>query len=148
MADKGELRTRQLRSHRGTKRLRIYSLTDIESNWTDYQYLLRTGQLPRRPRANEHLRPEMLSIIQKMENHIEFDDAIGAVEASEILGVWHTWLRALLAKGAIVGRRLTSHREGASRMMIYSRKSCEENVQEARKLASSGVTPGRPRHAL
>jgi len=148
MADKGELRSRQLRSHRGSKRLRIYSLTDIESNWTDYQYLLRTGQLPRRPRANEHLRPGMLSEIRKMENHIEFDDAVGSVEAAEILGVWHTWLRALLSKGAICGRRLISHREGASRTMIYSRKSCEENIQAARKMASSGATPGRPRHAL
>lgn len=90
----------------------------------------------------------MLSIIQNMENHIEFDDAIGAVEAAEILGVWHTWLRALLAKGAIVGRRLISHREGGSRVMIYSRKTCEDNVQEARKMASSGATLGRPRHAL
>lgn len=90
----------------------------------------------------------MLSEIRAMKDHIEFDDAIGAVEASEILGVWHTWLARMLEKGQIVGRRLISHRENASRVKIYSRKSCEDSVQATRQEIASGTYKGRPRHAL
>jgi hypothetical protein len=148
MAEQGVLRYRTLKSSTKTDRLRVYSWTDVEENWRDYEHLFRTGQLPRRPRANVDLRPGILREVLAIESHIEFDDAISAYEAAEIMGVWWTWPPRMVAAGVIAGRTLLSHREGPSRARIYSRRSCEENVQTARRMAREGPQIGRKRHAL
>ena len=147
MAGDGILRFRTIKSSTGKPRLRVYSMADVDANWTDYQHLAREGQLPRRRRSHEDLRPGMLRELAAVEQHIDFYDAISIYEAAEIMGVWASFPARMVAAGTVVGRRLISHREGASRCMIYSRKSCEENAEAARKMQVESRV-GRPRHAL
>lgn len=147
MADDGVLRSRGIKSSVGRPRIRVYSLSDVNKNWTDYQHMLREGQLPRRQRANVDLRPGMLKEISEIEQHIDFYDAISVYEAAEIMGVWHSFPPRMAANGEIVARRLLSYREGGSRSLIYSRKSCEENAERARRLQGE-THAGRPRHGL
>lgn len=147
MAAAGILSFRTIKSSTGKPRLRVYSMSDVNANWTDYQHLVREGQLPRRRRSREDLRPGMLKELAAIKQHIDFYDAISIYEAAEIMGVWTSFPARMVAAGEIVGRKLISHREGASRCMIYSRKSCEENAEMARKMQADG-RQGRPRHAL
>lgn len=147
MAASGVLRFRTIRSSTGKPRLRVYSMSDVNANWTDYQHLAREGQLPRRRRANEDLRPGMLEELAAIKQHIDFYDAISLYEAAEIMGVWTSFPARMVAAGAIIGRKLISHREGASRCIIYSRKSCEENAEMARRMQGE-TRVGRRRHGL
>lgn len=147
MGATGILKIRTLKSSTGSSRIRVYSFLDVDENWTDYQYQLREGQLRRRERVNSDLRPGMLKEIAAIKNHIDFYDAISVYEAAEIMGVWHSFPPRMVASGVIVGRKLISHREGPSKSMIYSRKSCEENAEMARKMCDEPRI-GRKRHAL
>ncbi len=147
MAASGTLRYRTIKSSTGRSRIRVYSLSDVNNNWTDYQHMLREGQLIRRQRAHADLRTGMLNDLNAIEQHIDFYDAISVYEAAEIMGVWHSFPPRMAANGEIVARRLLSYREGGSRSLIYSRRSCEENAERARRLQSE-THAGRPRHGL
>lgn len=144
MAATGEIATRTLVSSTGTDRLRVYSMQSVNANWREYEDALASGTLPRRPRANADMRPQMLRELGLVEQHIEFEDAIRVWEAAEILGCMPTFVARMAAKGEIVSRRLLSHREGDSRSLIYSRKSCEANVKAYKQVRG----PGRPRRGV
>jgi len=147
MAADGILKTRTLKSSTGRNRIRVYSFDDVEANWLDYMHLLREGQLIRRQRAHADLRSGMLNDLNAIEQHIDFYDAISVYEAAEIMGVWYSFPPRMAANGEIVARRLLSYREGGSRSLIYSRRSCEENAERARRLQGE-THAGRPRHGL
>lgn len=144
MAISGEVATRTLVSSTGTDRLRVYSMQSVNANWYAYEEALAAGQLSRRPRANAHMRADMLRELGQVEQHIEFEDAIRVWEAAEILGCMPTFVARMAAKGEIVSRRLLSHREGDSRSLIYSRSSCVQNVRTYQKNRG----PGRPRRGV
>lgn len=144
MAAKDEIATRCLSWSSGDDRLRVYSMLSANANWHSYEDNLASGTLTRRPRANAHRRPEMLAELGKVKQHIEFADACSSLEACEILGCWHTALQRMVDEGRLVGRKLISHREGASRTMIFSRASCEANAASYRE----NPGPGRPRVGL
>lgn len=146
MAERGEVNVSYLRSRLETDRIRVYSMSSVNANWHAYEDALAGGRLTRRQRANAHMRPLMLAELGKIRDHIEFDDAIGSLEAAEILGVYPTFLHRLTESGKIIGRKLISHREGSGRSAIYSRKSCIANAEEAKK--AYRLYPGRPRHAI
>ena len=144
MAANGEIATRELSWSSDDHRLRVYSMLSANANWHAYEDLLASGGHRRRPRANAHLRAPMLGELGKIEQHIEFADAVSANEASEILGCYHSALARMVEGGRLVGRILISHREGPSRTWIFSRRSCEENVAQYLKSSSAG----RPRTGL
>jgi hypothetical protein len=89
----------------------------------------------------------MLKELALVSQHIDFYDAVSVYEAAEIMGVWHSFPPRMARKGEIIGRRLISHREGGSKTLIYSRISCEENAEKARRMQNE-IHAGRPRHAL
>lgn len=147
MAADGTINFRTLRSSTGRARIRVYSFLSVNANFKDYTHDLRTGQFRSRPRSNVHLRPGMLKELSAIKQHIDFFDAVSVYEAAEIMGVWTSFPPRMIAAGAIVGRKLISHREGDSRSLIYSRKSCEENAELARRMQGESQR-GRPRHGL
>lgn len=132
----------------GDKSIRVYSTSAVEANFEDYWHKYTLGQHTRRPRAHVDLREPMKKELAGLPQHIEFDDAIGVYTASEIMGVWPSFCARMAQSDKIVGRRLINHREGPSRHWIYSRKSCEENLAEARKLMEAGRHQGQPRSFL
>lgn len=148
MADAGILTARTIRSSRGTKRIRVYSFQNCQENWQNYVDDMRSGEHKKRARASESLRPPMLKELKAIEQHVDFYDAIGIYEAAEILGVWWSFMGRLAENGKVVGRKLISHRENGARSWIYSRASCEQNAELARRLVSTQSKVGRPRSGL
>jgi hypothetical protein len=148
MANAGILTARTLTSSRGTKRIRVYSFENCQENWQSYVDELRSGDRGKRERSHADKRPEMLKALKAVEHHVDFYDAVGIYEAAEILGVWYTFLSRLVERGDVVGRKLISFRESTTRAWIYSRRSCEENVEVARRLSAQHVKTGRPRSGL
>ena len=148
MADAGVLTSRTLTSSRGTKRIRVYSFENCQKNWQSYLDDLRSGDRGKRERSHADKRPGMLKALDAVEPHVDFYNAVGIYEAAEILGVWYTFLSRLVERGDVVGRKLISYREGATRAWIYSRRSCEGNVEIARRLSAQHIKAGRPRSGL
>lgn len=148
MADSGVLTSRAFTSSRGTKRIRVYSFQNCQENWQSYLDGLRSGDRGKRERSHADKRPAMLKVLGEVEPHIDFHDAVGIYEAAEILGVWYTFLSRLVERGDVVGRKLISYRESVTRAWIYSRRSCEENVEIARRLSAQHTKTGRPRSGL
>lgn len=147
MAEAGTLKSRLLRSSSADIRIRVYSFSDLCQNWDEYVYSVDKKLRSRRRRTNEDLREPMIRELAAMPAHIDFYDAVSVYEAAEILGVWYSYVPRLAAAGGVVGRRLINHRQTKSRAMIYSRKSCEENAELARRMADT-PTKGRSRHGL
>lgn len=126
----------------------VYSLASCNANWDDY---VERQELPGRPRPRTQVadRPAMLRRLDKSEP-ILFTDAIGSVEAAEILGCTEIWAVRLAKRGEIVGRLLYSGRKGEarSRRWIFSRRNCEESVGLAKRKIREGTKVGRPRSRL
>ncbi len=151
MARKGLLTTRLVRSQSDqaetAREVAIYSLRSCEEDWRNYERRQADGAV-RRPRAYADERPAMQRKLAKVTVEIDFHDAIGSVEAGEILGVTNPWAIRMARKKEIVGRVLLSGRANESRRWIFSRKSCEAAAREAKRLAATGKKIGRPRSGL
>lgn len=153
MSRKGTLRSKTLKmggDSDGSRVFQVYSLADCERDYEEYEEAV-AQHARRRPRANLDARPEGLRKLNAVEQHIEFDDAIGIHEASQILGCHWTFPPRLVRSEKIVGRLLHNGRADkgvADRLWIFSRRSCEQNARETRALAKAGKKPGRPRSAL
>lgn len=148
MANKGLLTTRNLLSPEVADPSRvfsIYSFSECEKDWDDYEEQLKHGGSGRRPRANADDRPKMLKILKAIGQPIEFGDAVSTGEAAEILRCHWTWPTRLAAEGKIVGRILQNGRNARSRCWIFSRASCEANVSVTARLEEAGTKKGRRR---
>ena len=152
MAKRGLLTTRKCKSlPQGAytpREFAVYSLASCESNWRDY---LEKQNQPGRPRPRSQVgdRPAMIRRLEKS-TPIAFRDAIGSVEAAEILGCTEVWACKLAKYGEIVGRLLYSGRAEKSkrRRWIFSRESCEESVGLAKRKVREGTKIGRPRRGF
>jgi hypothetical protein len=151
MARKGLLKTRLVRSQsdqaESVREVAVYSSRSCEEDWREYERRQADGTV-RRPRAHADERPAMQRKLAKMTVEIDFHDAIGSVEAAEILGVTIPWAVRMARKKEVVGRLLLSERASAARRWIFSRKSCEAAASAAKRLAASGKKIGRPRSRL
>ena len=151
MARKGLLTTRLVRSQSDqaetVREVAVYSLRSCEEDWRGYEKRQADGTV-RRPRAYADERPAMQRKLAKMTVQIDFHDAIGSVEAAEILGVTLPWAVRMARTKQVVGRLLLSERAAASRRWIFSRKSCEAAAGETKRLAATGKKIGRPRSRL
>lgn len=127
----------------------VYSLASCQENWEEYCDKQQQPGRPR-PRSAEGDRPAALRRIEKIEPAIAFRDAIGSVEAAEILGCTPVWAVKLARQGEVVGRLLYSSRKDAksSRRWIFSREACEESVGLLRRQVSEGTKVGRPRRGF
>lgn len=144
MAEQGRLSSRVVGGVNG-RSFSVFRLDEIEQNYREYEEAQSSGS-PGRPRASLHLRPDALrALAAKDRPKIEFDDAIGFVEAAKILGVHTSFVTRLAMNGEIVGRILWSRRAGRSRLWIFSRLSCERRAADSRKLEREGRKVGRPR---
>lgn len=153
MAREGQITTRLIRSMSGKanveREVAVYSLESCQANFADYEQRQKDGSV-RRPRSYAAERPAMLRKLAKMKVHVDFHDAIGSVEAGEILGCTLPWCVKLARQGKIAGRLLLSNRasEQASRRWIYSRKSCEAAAADVRRQMAAGAKIGRPRSRI
>lgn len=150
MVRKGLLTARTLSTSEDESRsFLIYSSRQCSRDYEEYEE--RQANVRRRPRANLHMRPAGLRHLAKLEHPIAFDDAIGVVEAARILGVHWTFPPRMAKAGKIVGRLLHNGRadkSSADRLWIFSRRSCEANAAETKKLERAGEKIGRPRKKL
>lgn len=145
MADAGLLSVRKI-STSGSKEFAVYSLRDCEENFADYLKEAKNRQSSGRPRTALHMRDDALKALgAKDRPKIEFDDAIGVMEASKIIGVFWTRVPRIASEGNIVGRVLWSQRGGDSRLWVLSRKSCVAWAKEIRSQETAGTKRGRPR---
>lgn len=127
-----------------TKSWAIYDGGECDRNYLDYEDSRGNGG---RPRSWVHLRPVVLQHLAGVEHPIAYADAIGPAEAAEILRVHPSFLTRMVKAGKILARRPWSpNRAGLAANYIYSRQSCLDNVQEARRMQSKGVKVGRPRN--
>jgi len=145
MAGKGKLTARAVKAGRGERASAIYDGQECEENWREYERDLRTDSLIRRPRSWPHLRPKVLEHLASIETPIAFDDAVGVVEAGDILSVHPCLVPRMCRKGQIVGRIAWSQRANASRLWIVSRKSCLANVREIKAREAAGKKQGLKR---
>jgi len=143
MAESGVISSKTLGGEEG-REFSVYSLRECDENFREYEKSI--GQSGGRPRTCLESRHAVLrAMAEKDRPVILMDDVVGTDEAAEILGVWHTLVPRLANSGRIVGRILWSERAAASRLWIFSRKSCEECAAKMRKLEEAGVSVGRPR---
>jgi len=153
MARDGLLTTRLVRSQTDqtspVREVAVYSRRSCDENWEEYERRQAQGEV-RRPRSHADERPAMQRKLAKMPTHIDFHDAIGSVEASEILGVTIPWAVRMARSKEVEGRLLLSGRSGeqASRRWIFSRRSCEAAAAVARRALASGTKTGRPRSRM
>jgi hypothetical protein len=145
MAGKGKLTARAVKPGRGQRAPSIYDGGECEENWREYERDLKTDSLIRRPRSWAHLRPDVLKHLANVETPIAFDDAVGVVEAGEILSVHPSLVPRMCRKGYIVGRIAWSQRANASRLWIVSRRSCLANVREIKAREAAGKKQGMKR---
>lgn len=143
MAERGELSCWSLDATPGAdKRQReyvVYDGAECEKNYQDYA----EGHVGR-PRSQLHLRGKVLDHLATVKHPIAFEDAIGVVEAAQILKVHRSFVPRLVANGEIVGRVLWSP-EAHRCVHIVSKASCEANVAKVRSLEKSGLKQGRRR---
>lgn len=130
-----------------TRTFAIYDASECEANYLEYEEMLagRGGKSVRRPRGWLHLRPDCLKRLAKATS-IDFEDAIGAFEASKILSVHISFIPRMVQQGKIVGRRPWNPRGATgSKILIISRRSCQQNAKENRAAEAAGTKRGRPR---
>lgn len=149
MADLGLLASREMESGGGIT-FAVYSARECDENFTDYQENIaarrRAGERVGRPRGFIHDRDVALKVMADPSRpKIAFEDAIGVLEAAEILGVYYTRVVRVVREGKIVGRVLWSERGSRSRLWILSRSSCEAHAAAVKKLEAAGLKKGRPR---
>jgi len=114
----------------------------VRQDYREYEATFAAGNHGSRPRSWTHLRPEVLKHLAGVEQPIEFGDAVGIVDAGEILGVHPTLVPRMARKGQIVGRIAWSQRANAARLWIISRKSCLDNLRETKAREAAGKKPG------
>jgi len=151
MADMGLLACRELETNGGAT-FAVYSSQECDENFEDYventEARRRAGEKVGRPRGFLQDRRLVLRVLADPKRpRIPFEDAIGVVEASKILGVFFTRVIRVVEEGKIVGRIVWSERGGRSRLWILSRASCEAHAAEVRRLEAAGLKKGRPRTA-
>jgi hypothetical protein len=150
MAREGLLTSRALRSasddENSSRTYAIYSGRECDENYEEYEQLM-AGPIRRRPRAHVDDRPQILRQLERLKHKIEFGDAVGAVEAAEIMGVHWSWPPRMARRGVIIGRIMHNGRatSGSDRLWIFSRASCVANLAAAKRMAASGNKFGRPR---
>lgn len=149
MFDKGWVGGREMKGRGVQRRYIVFDGAECDANYREYEEKIaqRGGRNDRRPRAWLHTRHPTLRFLAEVETPIAFDDAIGVLEAAEILGVHASMVPRLAAAGDVVGR-LTMGRQGiggASRVWLLSRKSCLENAKTVRAAEANGTKVGRPR---
>lgn len=143
MAEAGVISSTVLGGEEG-RSFSVYSLRECDENFRDYEEAL--GKSGGRPRTQIDSRHAVLRVLAaKGRPVIMMDDVVGTEDAAEILGVWHTLVPRLAKRGRIIGRLLWSERASASRLWIFSRKSCEACAAKMRKLEEKGISVGRPR---
>lgn len=131
-----------------TKTAAIYDSRECERDYEEYVERYDSGEHGRRPRAWLHLRPDAIAHLRTVKTPIDFDDAIGVVEATKILGVHPSFVARLIARGELVGRQPFSRRGRSPRVYIISRRSCVENAKKKRAALAAGGVVGRPRAKL
>jgi hypothetical protein len=151
MVDMGLLSAREVESTGGAI-FAVYSAKECDDNFLDYQENYesrrRAGERIGRPRGFIRERQFALDALSAPGRpQIAFEDAIGVVEASKILGVFYTRVVRVVQEGKIVGRVLWSERGSRSRLWIFSRFSCESHAAAIKKLEAAGLKKGRPRDA-
>lgn len=148
MAEGGILSSRAVGGANG-REFAVYSASECDENFLKYAEAVRRGGGPQgRGRTAVDLRPDAIKRLSaKGRPRIDFEDAIGVLEAAEILGVFWTRVARMVDEGKIVGRVLWSDRGDRSRLWIFSRKSCTACAKENRRLEAAGKKLGRPRKA-
>lgn len=126
----------------------IFDSEECERDYEEYLERHDSGEHGRRPRAWLHLRPDAVDHLKGVKSPIPFDDAIGIVEATKILGVHPSFVARMIARGDIIGRQPFSRRGRVPRVYIISRRSCVENAKKKRAALSAGGVVGRPRTKL
>jgi hypothetical protein len=120
----------------------FYDARECDQNFHEYEELVSAGGVRGRPRSKLNSRPVVLRHLAKVKHRIEFSDAITIPQAAEILGVCRSYIPRLVSQGKIVGRVAWADRgESGPKVWIISKRSCLENVREAKK----NPTHRRPR---
>jgi len=150
MSRAGKLTAKVIKSLSGEREREfvVYSLADANADWDDYVAAIDRGERRRR-RVHADARPDELRRLKRLQAQIAFDNAVGASEAADIMGCHWTWPPRMAVRGDIVGRILHNGRDGkaGSRLWIFSRRSCLENVAKAKAEIAAGTKIGRPRRA-
>lgn len=145
MAAQGVISSRVVGAKEG-RAFAVYSRAECDQNYQDY---LDSQTGARRPRTALDNRPSTVrALAKKGRPQIAFGDAISVYEAAKILGVWWTLIARLVNDGKIVGRVLHSEREGAPRLWIISRESCEKHAADVARQEQAGTKRGRPRKSV
>lgn len=131
-----------------SKTAAIYDSRECERDYAEYVERYDSGEHGRRPRAWLHLRPDAVAHLKAVKTPIAFDDAIGVVEATKILGVHPSFVPRMITRGEIVGRQPYSRRGRVARVYIISRRSCIANIKKKRAALAAGGVVGRPRTKL
>lgn len=151
MVRKGVLKSRAIKGPKGGagRSFAIYSLRECDDDYRDYESG-QTERTRRRARTQTSMRPAALRKLKANAVQIDFDDAVGCVEAAGIMGCHFTWPPRAAARGDIVGRILHNGRDDSDldRIWIFSRRSCESNAAAARAQVHAGKKIGRPRRGM
>lgn len=142
MVARGRLSAHNVRPGRGSRPPAIYDGGECDRDFREYEKAFAAGDHGHRPRSWVHLRPKVLEHLKSVEHAIPFDDAIGVVEAGDIMQVHPSLVPRMCRSGAIVGRIAWSGRAGASRLWIVSRKSCLANARATKAREAAGKKPG------
>lgn len=134
---------REIYSKGSPRRFLIYSLASCEENWREYE-----RRAAGRPRTWLDERPRMLKRLAAAQPAIPYSDAIGVGEAAEILGVHPTLVYRMARQKKIVSRSPWNPRRTAPRVLIVSRRSCEQNRRETAAREAAGTKPGRKRKKI
>ena len=143
MVAKGLIRGREISCGQGEAEERltmVFSRLDAEDDWREYAEKMAAGGTGRRPRGYVDDRDAVVAALSQAPQ-IGYEDAIGAAEAAKIMRVSVSWPPRLAASGEIVGRILWASRTKTAKVWIFSRRSCVENSNKAKKRSG----PGRPR---
>ncbi len=138
------------------REFRFYSRNSCESNWQDYESMLKEnrGRTKKRPRAGVGNRIAVLKFLDDPTRvRVAFHDAIGVLEAAKAMGEVHwTYPPRLVRQGRLTGRRLWCNRSSRSktsedRLYVISKESCVDNYVAALETKLPGQKRGRVRKA-
>jgi hypothetical protein len=135
------------RGGRDTRDTLAYDAAECDRNYHEYEAAMadRRKSGGGRPRSWVHTRPDMLRHLASLEVRIGFSDAISIQEAADIMRVHASFVPRMIESGEIVGRRAWGRAGRGGKIYLISRASCLANLADARKKASEGGHPGRPR---
>lgn len=149
MAARGKLSAATYETPSG-RQITFFDGAECEADWLDYCRVMAAGGTGKRARQATADRPAVLKFLAAVKHRIDLSDAIPTPEAARIMGgMQASYAIRLAEQGKVVARKLWSPRSRRGPVQwMFSRKSCKQNLADAKARHAAGKMPGVVRKAL